>query len=125
MLRDDSIVRRAPGPSLDQLLPAPERGSEALRFVQEHDSPEKFVLMVSGSPGDAQRYRCTNKLEEFAYLGLTADSVTSQEFQYRRDLDKYEMFLLHRVENTRPLEDFIQQAKALGKPVVFDTDDLV
>ncbi|HEY4361246.1 MAG TPA: glycosyltransferase [Bryobacteraceae bacterium] len=87
--------------------------------------PKKTVLMVSGSPGDAQRYRCDNKLEEFEFLGLTADSTTAEKLHYKRDLERYEMFLLHRVQNSWQLEDFIKRAKALGKPVVFDTDDLV
>lgn len=87
--------------------------------------PEKFVLMMSGSPGDAQRYRCSNKLEEFEYLGLTADSVEAARVDWERDLWRYEMFLLHRIQNTPAVETFIKRAKRLGKPVVYDTDDLV
>jgi len=86
---------------------------------------EKFVLMVSGSPGDAQRYRCSNKLEEFEYLGLTADSIVSEQADWERDLWRYEMFLLHRVQNSPPVERFIKHAQQLGKRVVYDTDDLV
>ena len=108
---------------LDGLLPVTETASplEPPPGVR----PEKFVLMVSGSPGDAQRYRCSNKLEEFEYLGLAADSIVFEEANWERDLWRYEMFLLHRVQNTPRVEAFIQRAKQLKKPVIYDTDDLV
>lgn len=106
------------------LLPD-EPARQDITPLPDEAEPAKFVLMVTGSPGDAQRYRCTNKLEEFEYLGLTADSVMSEQLDYQRDLGRYEMFLLHRVQNSPQLTDFIKRAKALGKPVVFDTDDLV
>jgi glycosyltransferase involved in cell wall biosynthesis len=128
MLTEDSIglhLTRPPRP-LPALLPLVDTAEQAAApSPADTPTPEKLVLMVSGSPGDAQRYRCTNKLEEFEYLGLTADSVTSEQLHYKRDLGRYEMFLLHRVQNSPQLEDFIRRAKVLGKPVVFDSDDLV
>src|SRR5580693_7345761 len=106
MLRDDSIlVRRAPLRPLDQLLPKLERNMDAA--PPGNGAAGKFVLMVSGSPGDAQRYRCTNKVEEFAFLGLTADSVESNQVDYDRALRGYEMFLLHRVQISPVVERFI------------------
>jgi glycosyltransferase involved in cell wall biosynthesis len=127
MITDDSIGVHLlrPQPTFAELLPPSRALEQDFTWTQDEAAPRKFVLMVSGSPGDAQRYRCDNKLEEFTYLGLTADSVTSEQLHYKRDLGRYEMFLLHRVQNSWQLEDFIKRAKALGKPVVFDTDDLV
>lgn len=109
-------------PVLSSLLHKPE--PETLT-PPEDAHLEKFILMVSGSPGDAQRYRCSNKLEEFEYLGLTADSIVAEQADWERDLWRYEMFLLHRVQNSSRLEAFIKRAKRLGKRVVYDTDDLV
>lgn len=127
MLTDDSIcVRsRSPLPSLDQLLPKLEDKPEEPGSLDSGVQPPKFVLMVSGSPGDAQRYRCTNRVEEFEYLGLSADSVESNQVDYESAWGRYEMFLLHRVQISPQVERFIRRAKALGKPVIFDTDDLV
>lgn len=124
MLTDESLgaLRRSRPPALSNLLYKPE--VEVLE-PPEGAHLEKFVLMVSGSPGDAQRYRCSNKVEEFEYLGLTADSIVSDQANWERDLWRYEMFLLHRVQNSSRLETFIRRAKQAGKRVVYDTDDLV
>lgn len=125
MLTDDSLcVHRKSGyPGLAQPVPVPVPAPQAAPPPGVH--AEKFVLMVSGSPGDAQRYRCSNKLEEFEYLGLTADSIVSEQADWERDLWRYEMFLLHRVQNSPSVERFIKHARQLGKRVVYDTDDLV
>jgi glycosyltransferase involved in cell wall biosynthesis len=123
----ETLIRVHPGasePDLEELLPAPIIPEPKLEVPAEV-ADRKFVLMVSGSPGDAQRYRCSNKVEEFEYLGLSADSVVTEQFIHDRDLWRYQMFLLHRVQYSPALERFIGHARSLGKPVVFDTDDLV
>jgi glycosyltransferase involved in cell wall biosynthesis len=130
MLTDDSLCvdRKARRPAVTGLLPAalePVTPAPTTLGPPPGVHLEKFVLMVSGSPGDAQRYRCSNKLEEFEYLGLTADSIVAEEANWERDLWRYEMFLLHRVQNSPRVERFIQHAKQLQKPVIYDTDDLV
>ncbi len=128
MLTDDSlgVLRKSRPPALPALLVKPDTGPEPEVLEPPPDvHPEKFVLMVSGSPGEAQRYRCSNKLEEFEYLGLTADSVVAEQANWERDLWRYDMFLLHRVQNSSRLETFFRRAKQLRKPVVYDADDLV
>jgi glycosyltransferase involved in cell wall biosynthesis len=119
---EDLLTAVRPRRSLDDLLPRHTHSQQQAPLV---DAPEKFVLMISGSPGDAQRYRCDNKIEEFEYLGLTSDSIVSEQADYDHVLGRYEMFLLHRVQNSPRLEQFIKRAKSLGKPVIFDTDDLI
>ncbi len=125
MVPDDSLhVHQKSRPAaMTEFLPPPK--TDVPLEPPAGVRPEKFVLMVSGSPGDAQRYRCSNKLEEFEYLGLTADSIVSEQANWERDLWRYEMFLLHRVQNSSHVEAFIKRAKQLKKPVVYDTDDLV
>jgi O-antigen biosynthesis protein len=134
MLPDDSLCvhRKSGRPGLAELVPVPVPAPLTASLVAPPPvgpppgvHAEKFVLMVSGSPGDAQRYRCSNKLEEFEYLGLTADSIVSEQADWERDLWRYEMFLLHRVQNSPRVERFIKRAQQLGKRVVYDTDDLV
>jgi glycosyltransferase involved in cell wall biosynthesis len=110
---------------LQELLSTPNEQTPPDASIEDQDENRKFALLVSGSPGDAQRYRCDNKLEELGYLGLSADSITSEQFKYDGDLPRYEMFILHRVQNSPHLERFIQHARQARKPVIFDTDDLV
>jgi glycosyltransferase involved in cell wall biosynthesis len=127
MLTDDSLCvhRKAGHPGLAELVPVPAPLTAPSGGPPPDVHAEKFVLMLSGSPGDAQRYRCSNKVEEFEYLGLTADSIVSEQADWERDLWRYEMFLLHRVQNSSRVERFIKHAQQLGKRVVYDTDDLV
>jgi glycosyltransferase involved in cell wall biosynthesis len=127
MVTDDSLCvdPKSRRPVATDLLPVRDVVAESPLEPPPGVHPEKFVLMVSGSPGDAQRYRCSNKLEEFEYLGLTADSVVAEQANWERDLWRYEMFLLHRVQNESRVERFIKRARQLKKPVIYDTDDLV
>lgn len=85
----------------------------------------KFMLLISGCPGDTRRYRCEHQAEELRLAGLTIDVEAAEAVDYAGALSRYEGFLLHRVPHTPQLAAFILRAKALGKPVVFDTDDLV
>jgi glycosyltransferase involved in cell wall biosynthesis len=85
----------------------------------------KFVLILSGGPDVSYRYRAEHQAEEFGLLGLTADAALFNTVDYGRVWQQYRAFILHRVPYTPEIEDFIKRAKAAGKPVIFDTDDLV
>lgn len=86
---------------------------------------DKFALLVSGCPGDAMRYRTAYQAEELRFLGLTVDTAFFDLVDYSAVLSQYRLFILHRVPHTHDIEIFIRRAKAAGKAVVFDTDDLV
>jgi len=58
-------------------------------------------------------------------LGLSVDVAEHDSVTYSEVLDKYRMFVLHRVPHARELEQFIGRARALQKPVIFDTGDLI
>jgi GT2 family glycosyltransferase/glycosyltransferase involved in cell wall biosynthesis len=91
------------------------------------DTPRllKAVLFLSGSPGDTMRYRCDHQAEALQMLGASADSRRLSEVGLDEVLDRYEIFVLHRVAFGSDLRWFLQQAKLRGKIVLFDTDDLV
>ena len=86
---------------------------------------KKFALFISGCPGDAFRYRVEYQVEQLQLLGLTTDTALFDEVDYTSVLSKYAAFILHRVPHTPGIEAFILAVKELGKPVIFDTDDLV
>jgi hypothetical protein len=86
---------------------------------------EKFGLIMSGCPGDAYRYRCEHQAEQLRFLGLTVDSTFFDQVDYPAALESYQVFWLHRVPHTAAVDNFIRAAERAGKPVVFDTDDLV
>jgi glycosyltransferase involved in cell wall biosynthesis len=85
----------------------------------------KFALLISGCPGDSQRYRNRHQAEQLELLGLSADSAWFDTVDYESAASRYELFILHRVAYTPELKAFILRARALGKPVIFDTDDLI
>jgi glycosyltransferase involved in cell wall biosynthesis len=85
----------------------------------------KFALIISGCPGDSQRYRNRHQAEQLELLGLSADSAWFDTVDYELAASRYELFILHRMAYTPELEAFILRARAMGKPVIFDTDDLI
>ena len=85
----------------------------------------KFALLISGCSGDSQRYRNRHQAEQLELLGLSAETAWFDRVDYESAASQYELFILHRVAHTSEIEAFILRARALGKPVVFDTDDLI
>lgn len=85
----------------------------------------RAVLLVSGCPGDARRYRCDHARERLQGLGLTADVVLHGEADLALRVPSYALFVLHRVPFGPDVDEFLRAAKRAGKPVLFDTDDWV
>jgi glycosyltransferase involved in cell wall biosynthesis len=85
----------------------------------------KLCLFVAGCPGHPRRYRCEHAAEALARRGYTADVVDYPAVPFERVLDCYRAFVLQRVPFDRAVGRFVDAARRLGKPVVFDTDDLV
>jgi glycosyltransferase involved in cell wall biosynthesis len=89
------------------------------------DEVAQFALIISGCPGDSLRYRCEHQAEELCFLGLTVKTAWIDYVDFEKVLPQYQVFLLHRVPHGPAVESFILKARALGKPVLFDTDDLI
>ena len=85
----------------------------------------RAVLLVSGCPGDARRYRCDHARERLEGLGLTADVVLHGEAELAPRVPSYALFVLHRVPFGPDVDEFLRAAKRAGRPVLFDTDDWV
>jgi len=83
------------------------------------------VLFISACPGDAKRYRRDHQAEELALGGATVVLADDTDVDFDDALARYECFILHRVPWSRELARFVRQARDHGKPVLFDTDDLV
>ncbi len=105
------------------VVPRPTRGAKAQ--PPSGGETSKFMLLISGCPGDTMRYRCEHQAEQLRLAGLTAAVHRCEAVDFAAAVSRYEGFLLHRVPRTLPVETFIRRARELGKPVVFDTDDLV
>ncbi|HEX9271471.1 MAG TPA: methyltransferase domain-containing protein, partial [Candidatus Binatia bacterium] len=88
-------------------------------------SVEKFCLILSGCPGDTFRYRCEHQAEQLQSYGFATDVAYFDQVNLDAVLNSYQCFLLHRVPHRMTVERFIRKAEELGKPVIFDIDDLV
>jgi SAM-dependent methyltransferase len=110
-----------------------DRGESSEAVTEPHirsekyssEDTSKFLLIISGCPGDAHRYRADHQAEELRLLGLTVDTVLFDAVDYDCVLRQYSAFVLHRVPETTFVAHFIKRAKRSGRPVIFDTDDLV
>ena len=85
----------------------------------------KQILFLSGRTGGAMRYRCDHQTESLRLAGCAAESADVDDIDLAEVLPRFQAFVLHRVAMTDELGDFIAQARAQGKPVIFETDDLV
>jgi GT2 family glycosyltransferase len=87
--------------------------------------PPRAALFVSSEPADPRRYRCDHQAEQLSMLGASVDVLRDSDVGWGDIIDRYGMFILHRVPFDEHLSWFIGQAHRKGKAVIFDTDDLV
>lgn len=83
------------------------------------------VLFISGLGGDTRRYRCFHQQEQLASLGVVTGFCESNDLQLLVDVLDYDIFILHRVPYSQLINIVIDIAHLRGKPVVFETDDLI
>ncbi|HEY76457.1 MAG TPA: glycosyltransferase family 4 protein [Thermoflexia bacterium] len=83
------------------------------------------VLFISGIGGDTRRYRCIHQQEQLALKGVPTSLREDDDPQLLTDVFDYDVFILHRVPFSPLVGLIIELAHAQGKPVIFDTDDLV
>ena len=83
------------------------------------------VLFVSGIDGDTRRYRCMHQQEQLALKGVATTLREDDDPQLLKDVFEYDLFILHRVPFSPLIDLVIELAHVQGKPVVFETDDLI
>jgi glycosyltransferase involved in cell wall biosynthesis len=90
-------------------------------------TPTRFFI-ASGCPiATTSLYRCVHLREQLSALGREARVVDWFD-EARIDVDSalgFDVILLYRLPMSQALERLIKKARAVGKPVIFDTDDLV
>jgi GT2 family glycosyltransferase len=91
----------------------------------DEPGPTRAVLFVSAEPADPKRYRCDYQAEQLEMLGVSVDVKSADEVRWGEVADRYGLFVLHRVAFDEGTKWFIAVARRKGKPVLFDTDDLV
>ncbi|NTW27501.1 MAG: glycosyltransferase family 4 protein [Candidatus Moranbacteria bacterium] len=83
------------------------------------------ILFVTGGVGDSARYRTGHVSEELELNGFKC-SITVQDNPWLISyVDKFEIFVFHRVLYTPKVKELLEKIKAAGKEIIFETDDLV
>ncbi len=105
-------------------LAAPETSVTAVQV--EKQGWGKQVLVVSGSTGDMERFRCHHVREQLQLFGMGCEVRHITDPQVMALLPQYKLIILHRVAHDQWVEHLIATAHdAYGTTVVFDIDDLV
>jgi glycosyltransferase involved in cell wall biosynthesis len=85
----------------------------------------KQTLFVAGCPGHPRRWRCEHALERLRFAGGDGDIVDHPAAPLADYVDCYREFVLQRVPHDPGVEAFVRAARAAGRRVVVDVDDLV
>jgi glycosyltransferase involved in cell wall biosynthesis len=86
---------------------------------------DKHTLVVAGCPGHPRRWRASNLVERLELAGCPADLVDHPAAPLADYIGCYRQFVLQRVPHDAATADFVAAARAAGRRVVFDVDDLV
>jgi glycosyltransferase involved in cell wall biosynthesis len=88
-------------------------------------APGLNTLFISGLDGDTRRYRCFHHQEQLAFVGVHSGFRESDDPHLLVEALDFNVFILHRVPFSPLIDALINLAHSRGKPVVFETDDLV
>lgn len=83
------------------------------------------VLFISGIEGDTRRYRCTHQQEQLALRNVITALREDDDPELLVDVFDYDLLILHRVPYSSLIGLVIEWARMQGKPVIFETDDLI
>ncbi|MBI3798885.1 MAG: glycosyltransferase, partial [Deltaproteobacteria bacterium] len=96
------------------------------RAETERPKGGKRVLVISGSTGDMERYRCHHMREQLQLFGIGCEVRSCTDPQVMALLPDYKLVILHRVAHDRWMEHLVAIAhKMYNATVIFDIDDLV
>jgi len=103
-----------------------------MRWRRRHASVERFeptgvkdALFVFDVPSAGARYRSGHLSEELRLAGGTCDAVQTDIVDLIGAVEHYRLFVLNRVRWRDEVAVFLDAARREGRPVLFDTDDLV
>ncbi len=85
---------------------------------------EGQVLYITGGIGDSALYRGAHPVEELNKHGFSASTTTQDNPFLLAYLDRFDVFVLHRVSCSSRIHKFLDGAQARGKTILFETDDL-
>jgi len=88
-------------------------------------SPWPSVLFVFASGAASGVYRVVNQVEQLVLQGLRSDLVSIWDIRLLNYVDKYDVIILNRVQDSTIMDSLLKKASHSGKIVIYDVDDLV
>jgi O-antigen biosynthesis protein len=82
------------------------------------------ILFVTGGVGDKAHYRAFGVAEELSLHGFRASVTLSDNFRLERFVDKFKIFVFHKISVDEKIAGFIAEIKKQNKEIIFETDDL-
>ncbi len=82
------------------------------------------VLFVYLPQHSSTLYRVTNQLEQLKLHGVPCASATTWDLCLLSLVGRYDVFIVHRVTDSRVMSRFVQSIRHQGKVSVYDIDDL-
>jgi glycosyltransferase involved in cell wall biosynthesis len=83
------------------------------------------VLFITGGVGDSALYRAHHVAEELRLQGFKTGITVQDNPLLAGYVDKFSVFVFHRVLYTPMVAKLIKHIKKQGKEIIFETDDLV
>ncbi len=85
---------------------------------------EGEILIITSGIGDSALYRGFHVAEELIEHDFSAKTTTQDNPFLLKSIDKFDVFVLHRVTCSQKIKKFINLAKEKNKTVLYETDDL-
>ncbi|MGE3173907.1 MAG: glycosyltransferase [Planctomycetota bacterium] len=120
-----SLLAEGPRPTWRRLRSYVRTVTDAAEAPRPTADRRGDVLFVAGCPGHPRRWRCEHARERLEAAGRAADVVDHPAVDLLPFVARYESFVLQRVPHDATVERFVRAARAAGKRVVVDVDDLV
>lgn len=98
---------------------------EASFFILTPVGKGDILFISSGVVGDSVRYRVRNVAEELRVNGFKCGITVQENPLLATYIDKYAIFVFHRVSFTLNVQKLIEEIKKQGKEIIFETDDLL
>ncbi len=97
----------------------------AVTFVRMMWVPKGTVLIITSGIGDSARYRAHHVAEALRRAGIAAQVTVQDNPFLSRYVRRFEVFVFHRVLYMGSAKALYDAAKAAGKTIIVETDDLV
>lgn len=83
------------------------------------------ALLISGSGGNMERFRCNHTQEQFQLYGIHCDLHHFSDTTLQHIVSDYDLLIIHRVPHSASIENIVRAARTHKVFVLFDIDDLV